>query len=108
MRKNTHWIHTVLPLSLIIILLVCGYVTMFPKTSKEYPKGRPVIVGKSQSLNGKATYTYEGYGRREEFEDNFDKFSVGDTLPLNRGSFTDTTKVEPVEIIDTPVSDSTQ
>jgi len=38
-------------------------------------------VDKSQSLNGKATYTYEGYGRRENFEDEFERFSVGDTLP---------------------------
>jgi len=52
----------------------------FSCKTKNYNKGAPIIVDKSESLNGKAIYTYEGYGRSEDFEDNFDKYEIGDTL----------------------------
>ncbi len=78
-KKN--WIY----LSVILISAIFGIgigMIFFP--TKMYSQGPPVIVDKSQSLNGKATYTYEGYGRREDFEDDFDKYSVGDTLPVKK------------------------
>ncbi len=31
-------------------------------------------------MTGTCIYTYEGYGREEWFEDDCDKYSVGDTL----------------------------
>jgi hypothetical protein len=47
----------------------------------DYNKGNPVIIKKEQSLYpGKCIYTYEGYGIREWFDDDCDKYSVGDTL----------------------------
>jgi hypothetical protein len=50
-------------------------------SKKEYQKGPPIIVKKEQSLlPGISMYTYEGYGREEEFEDKTDKYNVGDTL----------------------------
>jgi hypothetical protein len=33
-----------------------------------------------KSVTGSCLYTYEGYGREEWFEDECDKYSVGDTL----------------------------
>lgn len=48
-------------------------------TRVEY-KGPPIIVSKQKSMTGSCIYTYEGYGREEWFEDECEKYSVGDTL----------------------------
>lgn len=49
------------------------------KTKSDY-KGAPIIVQKQESITGSCIYTYEGYGREDWFEDDCDKYSVGDTL----------------------------
>jgi hypothetical protein len=50
-------------------------------TSCDYNKGVPVIVNKQQSfIPGKCLYTYEGFGREETFDDDCNKYQVGDTL----------------------------
>lgn len=50
-------------------------------SSCSYNKGVPIIVKKQESfISGKCIYTYEGYGREEMFDDDCDKYSVGDTL----------------------------
>lgn len=49
-----------------------------------YLQGEPVILKKEYSLlPGICMYTYEGYGRKETFEDKCDKYSVGDKLGGN-------------------------
>lgn len=49
--------------------------------NKQYNKGVPVIVNKQQSLiPGKCLYTYEGFGREETFDEECNKYQVGDTL----------------------------
>lgn len=63
------------------------------QTEKEYKQGPAVIVKKEYSLiPGVCTYTYEGYGRLETFEDKCSKFEVGDTLKGSNNK--DTTKKE--------------
>jgi hypothetical protein len=59
--------------TLFLILTSCN-------ETKEYQKGAPIIVQKQKSVTGSCLYTYEGYGREEWFEDECDKYSVGDTL----------------------------
>jgi hypothetical protein len=61
--------------SAILILSSCD----IDKTKSDY-KGAPIIVQKQESMTGTCIYTYEGYGREEWFEDDCDKYSVGDTL----------------------------
>ena len=52
--------------------------------SDNYHQGEPVILKKEYSLlPGICMYTYEGYGRKETFEDKCDKYSVGDKLGGN-------------------------
>lgn len=52
--------------------------------SDNYLQGEPVILKKEYSLlPGIFMYTYEGYGRKETFEDKCDKYSVGDKLGGN-------------------------
>jgi hypothetical protein len=58
--------------SLLLILNSCN--------ERQYQKGAPIIVQKQKSMTGSCLYTYEGYGREEWFEDECDKYSVGDTL----------------------------
>lgn len=49
--------------------------------SDRYREGEPVILKKEHSLiPGICMFTYEGYGKRETFEDKCDKYSVGDKL----------------------------
>ena len=49
--------------------------------SNKYHDGEPVIMKKEYSLiPGVCMYTYEGYGKKETFEDKCDKYSVGDKL----------------------------
>jgi len=59
--------------TLFLILTSCN-------EDKQYQKGSPIIVQKQKSVTGSCLYTYEGYGREEWFEDECDKYSVGDTL----------------------------
>jgi hypothetical protein len=61
--------------SAILVLSSCD----IEKTKSEH-KGPPIIVQKQESMIGTCIYTYEGYGREEWFEDDCDKYSVGDTL----------------------------
>lgn len=42
--------------------------------------GPPIIIQKYKSLTGSCVYTYQGYGYEEWFEDECDKYEVGDTL----------------------------
>jgi hypothetical protein len=52
--------------------------------SDSYRQGEPVILKKEYSLiPGICIFTYEGYGKRETFEDKCDKYSVGDKLGEN-------------------------
>jgi len=52
-----------------------------------YHQGEPVILKKEYSLlPGICMYTYEGYGRKETFEDKCNKYSVGDKLGGNMPS----------------------
>lgn len=61
-----------------------------------YHQGDPVILKKEYSLlPGICMYTYEGYGRKETFEDKCDKYSVGDKLGGNMQAIEkDTLKTE--------------
>ncbi len=61
--------------SVILLLTSCD----IEKTKSDY-RGAPIIVQKQESMTGTCIYTYEGYGREEWFEDDCDKYSVGDTL----------------------------
>ncbi len=61
--------------SVLLILTSCD----IEKTKSDY-RGAPIIVQKQESMTGTCIYTYEGYGREEWFEDDCDKYSVGDTL----------------------------
>jgi hypothetical protein len=57
-----------------------------------YHQGEPVILKKEYSLiPGVCIYTYEGYGRKETFEDKCDKYSVGDKLGGNMPSIVNDT-----------------
>ncbi len=58
-----------------LIISACGDTT----TKSDY-RGAPIILQKQKSLTGSCIYTYQGYGREEWFEDDCDKYSVGDTL----------------------------
>ena len=77
MLKNTHTIMKTLFLSFSVILLITS--CDVEKTKSDY-RGAPIIVQKQESMTGTCIYTYEGYGREEWFEDDCDKYSVGDTL----------------------------
>jgi hypothetical protein len=64
-----------LSFSVILLITSCDV-----ENSKSEYRGAPIIVQKQQSMTGTCIYTYEGYGREEWFEDDCDKYSVGDTL----------------------------
>jgi hypothetical protein len=64
-----------LSFSVILLITSCDV----EKTKSDY-RGAPIIVQKQESMTGTCIYTYEGYGREEWFEDDCDKYSVGDTL----------------------------
>lgn len=54
---------------------------VFIASCQSYNKGVPIIVKKQDSfIPGKCLYTYEGFGREEMFDDDCNKYSVGDTL----------------------------
>ena len=75
-KLKTHTMKLItLFVSTILILSSCD----IEKTKSDY-KGAPIIVQKEESMTGTCIYTYEGYGREEWFEDDCDKYSVGDTL----------------------------
>lgn len=62
----------ILGLLMIVSITSCG-----PKPLE----GDPIIVKKEVSIvPGYCLYTYEGWGRREYFEDPCDKYNVGDKL----------------------------
>jgi len=62
-------------------LIIISLITLSFTSCKEYREGTPIIVKKEYSLYfGKCQYTYEGWGRQDYFEDECDKYSVGDTL----------------------------
>lgn len=49
----------------------------------EYLKGEPIIVKKEVSMiPGYCIFHYEGWGRREYFEDKCDKYSIGDKITI--------------------------
>lgn len=57
------------------------FFTILTFSSCNYNEGAPIIIKKQQSfLPGKCIYTYEGYGRRDWFDDDCSKYSIGDTL----------------------------
>lgn len=59
-----------------IILFSCS-----EKVEKVYLQGEPIIVKKEVSMiPGYCIYHYEGWGRREYFEDKCDKYSIGDKI----------------------------
>jgi len=59
----------------IVFLLSCSEA----KVKSSY-NGPPIIIQKYKSLTGSCVYTYQGYGYEEWFEDECDKYEVGDTL----------------------------
>jgi hypothetical protein len=64
---------------LIFLLISCD--NKQDKIQKEYLKGDPIIVKKSVGIvPGYCIYHYEGWSRREYFEDKCDKYSVGDKI----------------------------
>jgi hypothetical protein len=69
-----------------LIGMVC-YIFIFigcyskSENNSNYHQGEPIILKKEYSLiPGLCTYTYEGYGRIEIFEDKCNKYSVGGKL----------------------------
>lgn len=64
-----------------IVLLIISISLLITSCGNEKLKGEPTIVKKELSLvPGYCLYTYEGWGRREYFEDDCDKYNVGDVL----------------------------
>lgn len=65
----------------IVFLLIIALTVLMATSCTEYREGDPVIVKKEVSLvPGYCLYTYEGWGRREYFEDDCGKYDVGDVL----------------------------
>jgi hypothetical protein len=79
---------------ILVPFVVCSCNSM--GRSDNYFQGEPVILKKEHSLiPGICMFTYEGYGRKETFEDKCDKYSVGDKLGGNmQDSEQDTLKTE--------------
>lgn len=65
-----------------LVLLILGALLIMSVTScTDYREGDPIIVKKEVSLiPGYCKYTYEGWGRRDYFEDPCEKYNVGDKL----------------------------
>lgn len=62
-----------------ILIIIISIITI--SCNQQFNKGVPIIVKKQDSfIPGKCIYTYEGYGREEMFDDDCNKYSVGDTL----------------------------
>jgi hypothetical protein len=69
---------------ILLSILLSGCQFSIKETNKNYYQGEPVILKKEYSLiPGVCTFTYEGYGRKETFEDKCDKYSVGEKLGGN-------------------------
>lgn len=65
----------------IVLLILTSLLIMSVTSCTDYREGDPIIIKKEVSLvPGYCKYTYEGWGRREYFEDPCDKYSVGDKL----------------------------
>ena len=65
------------------ILTFITFITFLSSCSEkpEYLKGEPIIVKKEISMiPGYCIFHYEGWGRREYFEDKCDKYSIGDKI----------------------------
>lgn len=61
-----------------LVVLILGSCTTGTQSEKKYYEGEPIITKKEYSLiPGVCIYTWEGWGRRETFEDKCDKYSVG-------------------------------
>lgn len=76
--KLSYGLKMIVYLSFIFILISCE---SCKGRSDKYHDGEPVIIKKEYSLiPGVCMYTYEGYGKKETFEDKCDKYSVGDKL----------------------------
>lgn len=67
---------------LILITLITLFSSCSQKTENtEYLKGEPIILKKEVSIiPGYCIFHYEGWGRREYFEDKCDKYSIGDKI----------------------------
>ena len=67
---------------LILITLITLFSSCSQKTENtEYLKGEPIILKKGVSMiPGYCIFHYEGWGRREYFEDKCDKYSIGDKI----------------------------
>jgi len=65
-----------------LVLLILAALLIISVTScTNYREGDPIIVKKEVSLvPGYCKYTYEGWGRKDYFEDPCDKYNVGDKL----------------------------
>ncbi|GGE15621.1 hypothetical protein [Psychroflexus salis] len=77
----------------VLILISCQ---SNKENNANYHQGEPVILKKEYSLIPTiCMYTYEGYGRKETFEDKCNKYSVGDKLGGNTNATkNDTLKIE--------------
>lgn len=53
---------------------------MLVACNQNYREGSPVIVKKEFYLFNKCKFTYEGWGRKDYFEDDCDKYQVGDKI----------------------------
>ncbi len=64
------------------ILITLILLTSLMTSCSNYREGRPVIVKKEQSLwPGQCRYAWEGYGKREYFDDECGKYDIGS--PVN-------------------------
>lgn len=62
----------------IITMIIVGYLF---SCSDSYHKGKPIVVSKHKSFfPGTCQFAYEGFGRREVFEDDCEKYHIGDTI----------------------------
>lgn len=87
---NNMYLTSILLSILLFIIGACNPLN----DNHDYHKGEPVILKKEYSLiPGVCKFTYEGYGRKETFEDKCDKYSVGDKLGGNINEL-DTLKIK--------------
>jgi hypothetical protein len=66
---------------IILILILSTYLFSCDEKRVGYPQGDPIIVKKRVSMvPGYCIYTYEGWGRIQDFEDKCCKYSIGDRI----------------------------
>lgn len=65
---------------IILITLTVFLTLVLNSCNRNYRQGTPVIVKKEFYIFNKCKFTYEGWGRRDYFEDECDKCSVGDKV----------------------------